>query len=310
MQADLALGGHASYRSGRALMTAATSTATDRTPFVMIAPAMLLFVAIVLIPILMTVVLSFHDWGQYKGIERVFVLKNWHEVLTDSYFHEMFIRTFRIALLVTLLAAVLGAPEAYILNRMRSPWRAIFLVVLLGPLLISVVARTLGWALLFGGSSGVINRALMSLGVLQEPIPFMFTETGVVVALTHVLMPYMVLAVWAALQRLDPQIENAAVSLGASQVTIIRRIVLPQILPGILSGGIIVFTLAASAFATPAIIGGRRLKVASTLAYDEFLNTLDWPLGAAIAVLLLVALVLIVVCANWLVERRYAEVFR
>ena len=123
-------------------------------------------------------------------------------------------------------------------------------------------------------------------------------------------MPFMVLSVWAALQRLDPQIENAAVSLGAGPLTILRRIVLPQVMPGMLSGAIIVFALAASAFATPAIIGGRRLKVASTLAYDEFLNTLNWPLGAAVAVLLLVALVAIVVGSNRLVERRYAEVFR
>ncbi len=105
-----------------------------------------------------------------------------------------------------------------------------------------------------------------------------------VVALAHVMMPFMVLSVWAALQRLDPQIENAALSLGAGPLTIIRRIVLPQIMPGVLSGAIIVFSLSASAFATPAIIGGRRLKVAATLAYDEFLNTLNWPLGAAVAV--------------------------
>ena len=91
--------------------------------------------------------------------------------------------------------------------------------------------------------------------------------------------------------------------------TVLRRIVLPQVMPGILSGAIIVFALAASAFATPAIIGGRRLKVASTLAYDEFLNTLNWPLGAAVAVLLLVALGAIVVGASRLVERRYAQVF-
>ena len=167
--------------------------------------------------------------------------------------------------------------------------------MILGPLLISVVARTLGWALLFGGNSGLVNKALMSLGLISAPLPFMFTETGVVVALTHVLMPFMVLAVWAALQRLDPQVENAAVSLGAGRFTVLRRIVLPQVMPGMLSGAIIVFALAASAFATPAIIGGRRLKVASTLAYDEFLNTLNWPLGAAVAVLLLVALVAIVV---------------
>ena len=118
----------------------------------------------------------------------------------------------------------------------------------------------------------------------------MFTETGVVIALTHVLMPFMVISVWASLQRLDPQIENAAMSLGASPLdrAAPHRPAADRC-PASCRARIIVFALAASAFATPAIIGGRRLKVAATLAYDEFLNTLNWPLGAAIAMLLLVA---------------------
>jgi putative spermidine/putrescine transport system permease protein len=280
------------------------------TPYALLAPGMLLFIGVVLIPIVMTVMLSFHDWGQYKGIDPVFILKNWREIAEDDYFHEMFWRTFRIAVLVTVITAVFGAPEAYILNRMGHPWKGIFLLVILGPLLISVVARTLGWALLFGGETGIVNKALMSVGLIARPLPFMFTETGIVVALTHVLMPFMVLSVWTALQRLDPQVENAAISLGASPVKVLTRVVLPQVMPGILSGGIIVFALAASAFATPAIIGGRRLKVAATLAYDEFLNTLNWPLGAAVAILLLIGLAVIIVGANRFVERRYAEVFR
>jgi putative spermidine/putrescine transport system permease protein len=293
-----------------AAVPASAAPRPDPTPWLLSGPALLLFVGVVLVPIVMTVVLSFHDWGQYKGIEPVFILKNWREIVTDGYYHEMFLRTLRVALLVTLAAAIFGAPEAYILNRMRNPWKGIFLLVILGPLLISVVARTLGWALLFGGRTGVINEALLRLGIIAQPIPFMFTETGMVIALVHVLMPFMVLSVWAALQRLDPQIENAAASLGASHATVLRRIVLPQAMPGMLSGGIIVFALAASAFATPAIIGGRRLKVAATLAYDEFLNTLNWPLGAAVATLLLVALAAIIVGCNRLVERRYAQVFR
>jgi putative spermidine/putrescine transport system permease protein len=289
---------------------APAAAARGRAPWPLLLPALALFVAVVIIPLVLTVLLSFHDWGQYKGIEPVLILKNWQEIWSDSYFHEMFARTFRIAALATLITAVFGAPEAYILNRMRAPWKGIFLLVILGPLLISVVARTLGWALLFGGQNGIVNKGLMSAGVISSPIPFMFTETGVVIALAHVMMPFMVLSVWAALQRVDPQIENAAVSLGAGPLTITRRIILPQIMPGVLSGAIIVFSLSASAFATPAIIGGRRLKVAATLAYDEFLNTLNWPLGAAVAVLLLLALVLIVVSSNALIERRYAEVFR
>jgi putative spermidine/putrescine transport system permease protein len=253
--------------------------------------------------------LSFNEWSTVKGIQDTLTLKSWRELFTDEYFREMFGRTLRISLWVTFICAVVGGPEAYILNRMTPRWKGIFLLVILGPLLISVVARTLGWALLFGGATGVINKALIGLGVIAAPIPFMFTETGVVVALAHVLMPFMVLSVWTALQRLDPQIENAAMSLGAGQATMLRRVVLPQIMPGVLAGAIIVFALAASAFATPAIIGGRRLKVASTLAYDEFLNTLNWPMGAAVATLLLVALDVIILVSNRIVEKRYAAVF-
>src|SRR5947208_15991542 len=147
------------------------------TPYLLSLPALLLFGAIVIIPLIMTVLLSFHDWGQYKGIEPVITLKNWRDIATDSYFFEIFLRTFRIALMVTLISVVIGAPEAYVLNRMRAPWRGIFLVIVLGPLLISVVARTLGWALLFG-STGVINVALVRLGLAAAPMQFMFAETG------------------------------------------------------------------------------------------------------------------------------------
>jgi putative spermidine/putrescine transport system permease protein len=278
------------------------------TPYWLTGPALAVFLGLVIIPLGMTVLLAFYDWGQYKGIVAEFTLKNFREIFSDSYFLEVFLRTLRIAVLVTLFAILIGVPEAYILNRMSPAWRGLCLLAILGPLLVSVVARTLGWALLLG-SNGLVNRGLMALGLIGQPLEFMFTETGVVIALVHVLIPFMILAVWASLQRLDPQIENAALSLGASRLTIWRRVILPQIVPGILSGSIIVFALAASAFASPAIIGGRRLKVAATLAYDEFLNTLNWPLGAAVAVLLLAALVILTVGANRLVERRYSQVF-
>jgi putative spermidine/putrescine transport system permease protein len=278
-------------------------------PYLLSLPGLLLFAAIVIAPILMTGLLSFQRWDRVAGIENVLVLDHWREVFSDSYFAEMFLRTLRLAVLTTLVTVLVGAPEAYILNRMTSRWKGLCLLAILGPLLISVVARTLGWALLFGGANGVVNQALMRLGVLTSPLPFMFTETGMVIALAHVLMPFMVLAVSASLQRADHKVEHAAASLGATQRTILARIVLPQIMPGILSGAIIVFALAASSFATPAIIGGRRLKVASTLIYDEFLSSLNWPLGAVIAMILLVALIAIVAGSNRLVERRYAQAF-
>ena len=279
----------------------------DATPYWLTAPALPVFIVFLLVPLVAIVMLSLYSWSSSQGIISILSAKNWIEVFTDSYYLEIFMRTLRIAGAVTLMALFLGVPEAYILSRMRPAWRSLFLLVVLGPLLISVVARTLGWALLFG-STGLANQALMKLGLISSPLPFMFTEWGVVIALTHVLTPYVILSVWASLQRLDPQVENAASSLGATQSLVLRRVVLPQIVPGILSGAVVVFSIAASAFATPAIIGGRRLKVASTLAYDEFLNTLNWPLGATVAVILLIAISAIILTANKLIESRFKEV--
>jgi putative spermidine/putrescine transport system permease protein len=277
-------------------------------PFVLAGPAALLFFGVIAVPLAMTFMLSFNDWNSTKGIVATFTLKNYQEVVGDRYFTEIFLRTLRISFWVTLICTLIGAPEAYILRRMREPWRAICILIVIGPLLVSVVARTLGWALLLSGN-GLISQGLQAVGAVSGPVSLMYTEVGVIIALVHVLCPFMVLAVWAALSRMDLAAERAAHSLGAKPFTIFRRIVLPQAMPGILSGSIIVFSLAASAFATPAVIGGRRLKVASTLAYDEFLNTLNWPLGAAVATILLFGIVASVLAWNRLVERRFGQVF-
>ncbi len=277
-------------------------------PWFLSAPALIVYVVLLLVPLALTGMLSFNAFDGTRGILPEHTFGNYLEILSDGYYHEIFLRTGGLALAVTVLCMLFGVPETIILARMRAPWRGIFLVVILGPLLISVVVRTLGWSILLG-NRGLVNEFLQWAGIVSEPIRMVFTMTGVVIALTHVLIPFMVISVWATLQKLDPQIENAGLSLGASSLTVFRRIVLPQILPGILSGGIIVFALAASAFATPALLGGRRLKVVATAAYDEFLNTLNWPLGASIAVLLLIANIVIIVGCNRMVERRFKAVF-
>lgn len=287
-----------------------TSAAQARplAPWLLSGPALALFLTMLLAPLLLTAILSFHVFDGVGSIDESFSLKNYLEIFSDSYYHEIFLRTAGMAAAVTLFCALLGIPETIILARMRSPWRGLFLVVILAPLLISVVVRTLGWAILMG-NNGLINDALLWLGIVDEPVRMVFTMTGVIIAMTHVMVPFMVISVWASLLKLDPQVENAGTSLGASNITVMRRIVLPQILPGILSGSIIVFALSASAFATPALLGGRRLKVVATAAYDEFMSTLNWPLGASIALILLVANIVIILGCNRLVERRFRQVF-
>jgi len=281
---------------------------TAAPPYLLSAPALLLYGALFAAPLIMTFMLSFNSFDFYAGIKPGFSLANYLEVVSDEYFHAVFLRTFGIALAVTLVCALIGTPEAYILHRMGSPWKSLFMLAILGPLLISVVVRTLGWALLIG-NAGVINEVLVGVGIVDEPIRMIFTTGGVIVALVHVLVPFMVLSVWAALQKLDPAVERAGISLGASQFTVMWRIVVPQVMPGVLSGSLIVFALTASAFATPAILGGRRIKVVATTAYDEYLNTLNWPLGAAIAMVLLIANVIIIGAYNRIIEKKYAQAF-
>lgn len=280
----------------------------SQAPWLLSAPALTLYATFLIAPIASVFLISFFNFEFYGGIQVSFTLKNYIEILTDSYFYEVFARTFGVALLVTIACVILGTAEAYVLSRMRNPWKGLFLMVVLGPLLISVVVRTLGWALLFG-STGLISKALQALGLASAPVTLMYTNLGVGIALTHVMVPFMVISVWASLQKINPSTEAAALSLGASQFTVIRRVIVPQAMPGILSGAIMVFAMSASAFATPAIVGGRRLKTVATAAYDEFLNTLNWPLGSALAVLLLIATIIVLISTNRLIERRYGAVF-
>lgn len=271
------------------------------TPVWLCAPALALYAVLLAAPMAMTALLSFNSYSSTEGIVLTWSLHNYADVLGDAYFHRIFLRTLNVAVLTTLASALLGTAEAWVLFRLSPRWRGICLLVVLGPLLISVVVRTLGWTILMG-QVGLLNQAFRGLGL--APVEMLFTVPGIIVALTHVLVPFMVMAVWTSLQSLDPATENAALSLGASERIVFARIVLPQIVPGILSGSVIVFCLAASAFATPALIGGRRLKVAATAITDEFLASLDWPLGAAIAMLLVGAVLTIVLLWNRLLERR------
>jgi len=135
-------------------------------------------------------------------------------------------------------------------------------------------------------------------------VRLLYTETAIVIALVHVMLPFMVIPVWTALQKLDPMVEAAAWTLGASRFTALRRVVMPQVAMGLLSGSLIVFGLSASAFAIPGLLGGRRLKMAATLVYDEYMHELNWPLGAAIAILVLVANLVIMLAYNRAVEAR------
>ena len=253
-------------------------------PWALSAPALVLFACLLLVPLGLTAVLSFNAFDHATGVKNnVYTLAHYTAVL---------------------ICLAIGAPEAYVLSRMGDPWRSIFLLVVLAPLLVSVVVRAFGWSMLLG-PQGVFNNALRAVGL--EPVRILYTESAVIIALVHVMLPFMVIPVWTSLQKLDPGVENAALSLSASHFTTVRRIVLPQVLPGILSGSLIVFGLSASAFAIPGLLGGRRLKMVATVVYDEYLHELNWPLGAAVALILLLANLAVMLSYNRVLEGRYKK---
>jgi len=268
-------------------------------PLFLTGPSTLLFFALVLLPLTLTIMLSFNTYSYDKGIQDIYTIANYSQVLQDPYYLNIFWRTLRLALITTVIAVIIGVPEAYILSNMRAPWRSIFLLVIIGPLLVSVVVRTFGWSMLLG-RNGLVNSTLELLGLPAAQI--LYTETAIVIGLVHIMLPFMVIPVWTVLQKLDPTVEAAALTLGASRFTALRRVVFPQAVLGILSGSLIVFALSASSFAIPGLLGGRRLKMAATVVYDEFLIELNWPLGAAIAIIVLLANLIIMIAYNRMLE--------
>ncbi|MDT8331740.1 ABC transporter permease [Roseomonas gilardii] len=266
-------------------------------------PSGLVYALVLLLPLIGVAVLSLQGFDFDKGILPRWNLANYADLATDSLFREVLERTFRLSVITTAICLLIGVPEAWIVHRMAPRWRGLMLLVVVGPLLVSVVVRTFGWMVLLG-TNGLINDALVAIGIPGAPFRLMFTELAIVIGLVHVMVPLVVLSVWASLGRLDPALARAAESLGAGRLTTFRRVILPNIMPGVLGGALMVFCLSASAFATPAMLGGKRLRVVASMAYNEFLNTLNWPLGAAIAVLLLLAILLCTLLWTRLVERR------
>jgi putative spermidine/putrescine transport system permease protein len=274
-------------------------------PWLLAAPGTILFTALVIVPLALTVIISFQRFEPNVATGGGFTVANYVAIMTDEYFVGIFWRTLKLSLLTTLACALIGVPEAYILSRMRDPWRSVFLLVIIGPLLVSVVVRAFGWSILLGSSGLVVQLGeLLGLGFGR----LLYTETAIVIALVHVMLPFMVIPVWTALQKLDPAVEAASLTLGASAFTTLRRVVLPQVSLGVLSGGLLVFGLSTSAFAIPGLLGGRRLKMVATLVYDQFLHELNWPLGAALAVTLLVFNLAIMLAFNRFVEARARKV--
>jgi len=256
--------------------------------WLMIAPAAVLLGVFLLVPYLNIVLMSFRPPATGAPYGPGLTLENYQRALTDGYYLGQLGSTLWIALLTTGTTLLVGFPVAWQLARSRSRWRPVLYGIVLSPLLVGIVVRSFGWTILLG-NNGVLNKAARSLGLTLAPLPLMYNTLGIVIALTHVFLPFMILPIMAALQTIDPALEAAGRSLGATRRVAFRRIVLPLALPGIQSGCILVFVLALSAYVTPVLIGGMRVKTMTLTVVDTLTDAFQWPLGSALALMLSVA---------------------
>lgn len=260
-------------------------TAKSAKPLLLIAPAALLLGIFLILPYLNILLMSFRNPGNGAPYAPGFTAGNYLRLLSDSFYLTQVANTLAIGFVTTALCLVLGFPVAWQLAKRNMRFRGLAYGLVLSPLLVGIVIRSYGWTILLG-NNGIINRTLINAGLVDRPVALMYNSLGIVIALVHVFLPFMILPLMSALQGIDPSIEAAARSLGANRVTAFRRIVLPLAMPGIQAGCILVFVLSLSAYVTPSLIGGLRVKTMAVSVVDALIDTFQWPFGSAMALLL------------------------
>ncbi|MBW8298638.1 MAG: ABC transporter permease [Hydrogenophaga sp.] len=242
-----------------------------------LSPSLLVLAIFFALPMGLMIGMSFSD-----AASGALSLANYHRFLTDGLSLVGIGRTALMSLLVAVSVTILGYPVAYFLARSKGRSRAIVFSLALAPELAGVVLRTYGWLIILE-DRGFINDALLHLGVIGAPLPLSKNLFAVVVGLTHVVLPFGILSLTTSIQGIDPNLERAAQMLGASRASVIRHVVLPLSVPGIVSSLLISFTMAASAYATPALLGGTGFKVLATMVYEQVLFYVNWPFAAVLA---------------------------
>ncbi|NDZ17624.1 ABC transporter permease [Variovorax sp. WS11] len=266
-------------------------------------PLLLVLLLVFAAPVLLMVPLSLHEYVAGTGISSNWTLANYTSIVTDEYYREVVLRTLVLGFGVTAICLLLGYPLAYYIASAGPAMRLALTMLVIFPMLLNLVVRSFGWIALLA-NRGLVNNLLVDLGLIERPIRMMFNLFGLLVGMSHIFLPFMVLMLVPAIQAIPKDVQAAAYTLSASRPRVFWSITLPMSAPGILSGSILVFVLSISALVTPRMLGGPTYKVMATLIYDDFLQTLDWPAGAAMS-FALTALTLLVIGLSSRVLKRW-----
>jgi putative spermidine/putrescine transport system permease protein len=230
-------------------------------------------------------------------------LANYEQFFSQSAYIRVLLNTFWIALLATVACLVIGYPFAYLMTIVPGRLAGLLLIAVLLPFWSSLLVRTFAWQVLLR-DTGIINRFLLDLGLISEPLTLIRTTGGVIAGMTHILLPFMVLPLYAVMRRIDPEYGRAAANLGATPISAFLRIFVPLSLPGVLAGCLLVFILALGFYITPALLGGLRDQMISQLIVQQIQQRLDWGFGTAMSVLLVGITLLILFVASRAIRLR------
>lgn len=265
-----------------------------------LAPSWFWLVALFAAPFAIVLAYSFLSRGPYGGVEQPATIENYQR-LFDPLYLTILLRSFVIAALATALCLIVAFPAALFIAR-SAKRRNLYLQLVMLPFWTSFLVRTYAWIFLLR-ETGLINTALQAIGLIREPLPLLYNDGAVLLGLVYGYVPFMVLPIYATLERLDPALAEAAADLGARPLTTLFRVIVPLAKPGIIAGSVLVFVPCLGAYLTPDLLGGGRTVLVGNLVQNQFTTARDWPFGSAVSI----GLMAIVMLLLWAFLRRESE---
>ncbi|AIV05586.1 spermidine/putrescine ABC transporter permease PotB [Vibrio owensii] len=242
----------------------------------------------VLVPNLMIIGTSFLTRDEANLIELTFTFDNYLRLL-DPLYAKVLMHSFYMAIIATLLCLVIGYPFAYIVAKMPEKWRPFMLFLVIVPFWTNSLIRTYGLKIVLG-TQGILNKSLMAMEIIDKPMRLMYTETAVMIGLVYILLPFMILPLYSAIEKLDNTYIEAAKDLGANKFQTITRVILPLTMPGIIGGCLLVLLPALGMFYISDLLGGAKNLLIGNVIKSQVLNARDWPFGAATSIALTFAM--------------------
>ena len=262
-------------------------------------PAMLfLFVLVVasLLVLRMSVGVKGEEWTAFS-------LASYARLL-EPYYMKSLLLTMRLALVSSVIAVALAIPVGLAMARLKSPlMRQLFLAAVLLPLLVNLLLQSYGWLVILG-PAGLLNKLLLSLGLIERPLMLLYNQTGVLLGLVQTAFPLAVLPIASAVRAVSRSYEEAAAMLGASRLQVLRQVVLPMCMPGIMTGATLVFAYNASSFVVPMLLGGRRVPMLAVVVHDQIAPLLNWPSASAGGVVLILSTLAVMGLSEYFTGRR------